>query len=263
MNQAVMNALRLLASVFGINPRTLLSTRHFARYISDLKKFKSAGGKVDEYFPILSDYCDSAGVAKGHYFYQDLVVAQRIFSRSPQRHVDIGSRIDGFVAHVASFREIEMFDIRPLKTAAPNIRFVVQDILELPPHLREYADSVSCLNALEHFGLGRYGDPINPNGHIKGFENILDLTRPGGYLYVSVPVGIESTVFNAHRILSPFLFANLAEKKAVLQAYSYVDDAGDLNTGEDIHKLLHDCEKLRFGLGIYEFQKLPRPMSGK
>ena len=170
-----MKYLRLLASLFGINPRILLSFRHLARYLSDVRHFKSAGGEVNEYFPILSDYRDTAGVAKGHYFYQDLVVAQRVFLRNPQRHVDIGSRIDGFVAHVASFREIEMFDIRPLETSAPNIRFTVQDILELPSHLQEYSDSVSCLNALEHFGLGRYGDPIDPNGHIKGFENLLDL----------------------------------------------------------------------------------------
>jgi hypothetical protein len=31
-----------------------------------------------------------------------------------------------------------------------------------------YCDSLSCLHALEHFGLGRYGDPIDPRGHEKG-----------------------------------------------------------------------------------------------
>jgi SAM-dependent methyltransferase len=258
----IMRLLRMLVSLLGINPRTLLSIRYFARYIADARHFKSAGGKVDQFFPILSDYRDSAGVAIGHYFYQDLVVAQRIFSRNPRRHVDVGSRIDGFVAHVASFREIEMFDIRPLETSAANIRFTVQDIAALPSHLHEYADSVSCLNALEHFGLGRYGDSIDPNGHIKGFENLLNLTRPGGILYVAVPVGLECTVFNAHRILAPLLLVTLAGRKAVLDAFSYVDDAGDLHTGEDVPKLLQACERLRFGLGIYEFRKLPWPGAG-
>lgn len=39
---------------------------------------------------------------------------KHIFDSSPQRHLDVGSRIDGFVAHVASFREIEVIDIRPV-----------------------------------------------------------------------------------------------------------------------------------------------------
>ena len=38
--------------------------------------------------------------------------------------------------------------------------------------LYEVCDSISCLHALEHFGLGRYNDPLDPNGHLKGFNNI-------------------------------------------------------------------------------------------
>jgi len=63
----------------------------------------------------LDDRFDQSGTASGHYFHQDLLVASRIFINNPEKHVDIGSRIDGFVAHVASFREIEVFDIRSLE----------------------------------------------------------------------------------------------------------------------------------------------------
>ena len=38
-----------------------------------------------------------------------------IYNSKPKRHIDVGSRVDGFVAHVASFREIEVFDVRPLE----------------------------------------------------------------------------------------------------------------------------------------------------
>jgi len=37
--------------------------------------------------------------------------------------VDIGSRVDGFVAHVASFREIEVFDVRPISAQIPASSF--------------------------------------------------------------------------------------------------------------------------------------------
>jgi len=204
----------------------------------------------------LTDYADSAGVAKGHYFHQDLMVAQKIFLSNPERHVDIGSRVDGFVAHVASFREIELFDIRPLKAKVKNVTFRVQDLLELPDDLHDYADSVSCLHALEHFGLGRYGDPIDPEGHARGFNNLIKLTKRGGMLYVSVPVGRKRVVFNAHRVLAPNDLIGLAADKLALESYSYVDDHGDLRVGEDFQRLIADSENLGYGLGIFEFRKL-------
>ena len=251
-----MKWLRSMSNLVGLNPRVLLALRFLPRYLSEARRFRSAGGVIDEYFPVLGDYADSAGMAKGHYFYQDLLVAQKIFLRNPKRHVDIGSRVDGFVAHVASFREIELFDIRPLKTGISNIHFRVQDLLDLPVELHEYADSVSCLHALEHFGLGRYGDPIDPRGYETGFNNLLALSKPEGMLYVSVPVGCKRTAFNAHRIFSPFDLAGLSTGKALLKGFSYIDDLGELHTGEDIPGLLSKCEKLDYGLGIYEFKKL-------
>ena len=76
----------------------------------------------------------------------------------------MGSRIDGFVAHVAAFREIEVFDIRPLTHKIPGVVFRRVDILDLPEALENYCDSLSSLHALEHVGLGRYGDPIDAEG---------------------------------------------------------------------------------------------------
>ena len=233
-----------------------MALRFIPRYFKEKKQFISAGGVIEEGFPILTDYEDSAGVARGHYFHQDLLVAQKIYLNKPVRHVDIGSRVDGFVAHVASFREIELFDIRPLKAQLPNVTFRVQDLLELPEEMHEYSDSVSCLHALEHFGLGRYGDPIDPQGHVRGFDNLLKLTRRDGKLYVSVPVGRKRTVFNAHRIFSPLELVALSAGKASLETYSYVDDRGDLQVGEDSQRLLSDSGNLEYGLGIYEFRKL-------
>ena len=42
-------------------------------------------------------------------------MSQLIFENSPKNILDIGSRIDGFVAHVLTFREIDVLDIRPLE----------------------------------------------------------------------------------------------------------------------------------------------------
>jgi hypothetical protein len=66
---------------------------------------------------MLLDYSSQAGVAGGHYFFQDLWAARKIFAVHPEKHFDIGSRIDGFVAHVLSFMAVSMMDIRPLTTS--------------------------------------------------------------------------------------------------------------------------------------------------
>jgi hypothetical protein len=68
----------------------------------------------------------------------------------------------------------------------------------------EICDSISCLHAIEHFGLGRYGDPIDPEGHIKGFNNIVRMPKPDSRLFISVPIASRTQVcFNAHRVLRP------------------------------------------------------------
>ena len=80
---------------------------------------------------ILFDYSDNAGNYKGHYFHQDLLVANFIYEQNPKRHIDIGSRVDGFVAHVASFRKIEVIDVRSLtKSKHKNIQFRQMDFMK-------------------------------------------------------------------------------------------------------------------------------------
>ena len=76
------------------------------KFIIDRKKWLEKGGKIDTY-SILKDYKDNAGTLNGEYFHQDLLVANLIFNHNPKRHIDIGSRIDGFVAHVASLEKLK------------------------------------------------------------------------------------------------------------------------------------------------------------
>lgn len=102
-------------------------------------------------WPIVNEKYAEAGEAKGHYFHQDLLIAQKIFDNKALKHVDIGSRIDGFVAHVAAFRTIELLDIRPIKNTINNIIFRQANLLNLPSELENYCDSISSLHVIEHF----------------------------------------------------------------------------------------------------------------
>lgn len=94
----------------------------------DFKNFKKQKGsdtlfKIEKKYFIWEDKYLKSGVMEGHYFHQDLYIAQKIFKNNPQKHIDIGSRIDGFVAHVATFRKIEIVDIRYQTSSVKNINF--------------------------------------------------------------------------------------------------------------------------------------------
>jgi len=239
----------------GINPLAIISLRFLPRYLSDLAKFKKAGGSIARSLPVLGEFTAQAGTAKGHYFHQDLLVATYIFEAKPTRHIDIGSRIDGFVAHVASFREIEVLDVRELQQAGhENIKFIQADLMIDDASRHEIADSVSCLHAIEHFGLGRYGDAIDPNGHRAGFENIVKVLKDAGTLYISFPIGTATRVhFNAHRVFHPReIFTWVGQDMLELIRFDFVDDSGRL------HKkfpLMDRTPFVTYGCGIYTFRK--------
>ena len=245
----------VLLELFGINIYKLFLFRRFPRYIHDRNEWLKKGGTITHTLPILFDYNDSAGIAGGHYFHQDLLIASLIAKMNPKRHIDIGSRIDGFVSHVASFRKIEVIDIRPLPdTGHENISFIQADIMN-QSHDFPSADSVSCLHAIEHLGMGRYNDPIDPDGYQRGFITISNMVEPDGMLYVSFPIGNNNEIhFNAHRIFNPlaiFEWNNIDKLK--LERFDYVDDAGKLHQNFALHKRNLN---IKHGCGIYSFRKL-------
>jgi SAM-dependent methyltransferase len=255
---------RRLSRLLGFDPRGPLGTiKNLPSFIHDWRLFRERQQVAETKFPfdliypILGQKKEAGGTASGHYFHQDLLVARRIFQRRPEKHVDIGSRVDGFVAHVASFRAIELFDIRPMNRSIPNVTFRVADFMSLPDEYVSYSDSVSCLHALEHFGLGRYGDPIDPDGHLKGLAALSRLVKAGGVLYLSVPIGPDRIEFNAHRVFSVPYLRELFGGNFELMAFSYVDDAGDLheNVSLDDRRAAtsFDCH---YGCGIFELRRL-------
>ena len=238
----------------GFDPRRLRDIRQLGRYLADRRAFRRLGGRIDETYPVFADYEAMAGSAFGHYFHQDLLVAGFVREAAPRRHIDVASRIDGFVAHVATFREIEVLDVRPLSDVGhPNIRFLQADLMAESNAPQAIADSVSCLHALEHFGLGRYGDPLDPDGHLKGFRNLCRMIEPGGRAYVSFPVGRRTTVaFNAQRIFHPLDILTWMEGAMELQRFDFVDDAGQLHRNWPLRDRPPQAD---FGCGIYTLRK--------
>jgi SAM-dependent methyltransferase len=247
----------LLSTQFGIDPLvTGRSLQALPRYLLDLARFRASYRGRIEMVPCLHDRHGEGGTSKSEYFWQDLLVARMVFEARPERHVDVGSRLDGFVAHVASFREIELLDIRPITTKIPGVRCRQADLMNVPAGMEAYCDSLSCLHALEHFGLGRYGDPLDPHGFERGLANLARLLRLGGVLYLSVPIGLARVEFNAHRVVDPVVLLAMASRNALqLAALSLIQQDGRVTEWSLEQLPLETVSNQRYVLGLFTFVK--------
>ncbi|MFP3153788.1 DUF268 domain-containing protein [Lachnospiraceae bacterium ZAX-1] len=161
----------------------------------------------DNMFCIVDDWCSFAGTHMNDtYFVQDLWGARKVFKANPKEHYDIGSRVDGFIAHILSFNmKTTLIDVRPLETyGTENITFMQEDATLLLGIVDRSIESLSALCSLEHFGLGRYGDPVDPQADLKAFKSVQRVLCEGGNAYISLPIAeVNSLQFNAHRIYKP------------------------------------------------------------
>ena len=257
MKTLLIRAYWLLSAQFGIDPRkTLRSLRGLPRYVNDFFRFHSGYTGRLELRPCLHDWYEEGGTTRNEYFWQDLLVARMIFEAGPEKHVDVGSRVDGFVAHVASFREIEVLDIRSITTQVPGVTFMQADLMKPVSGMAGYCDSLSCLHALEHFGLGRYGDPIDPLGFERGFANMAALLREGGVFYLSVPIGIDRVEFNALRVFDPRTIVSLATRESLqLSALTVIQREGKVERSALDAAQLSNLAAQRYALGLFVFQK--------
>jgi hypothetical protein len=244
-----------LSEQIGLDPARLLrALLRSPGYLVDLAGFRRGYSGRLRLRPCLHDRTGEAGNLRGEYFIQDLLVARKIHERNPQLHVDVGSRIDGFVAHVASFRTLEVWDIRPVTREIPGVVFRRTDVTRADGLPTAHCDSLSCLHALEHFGLGRYGDPLDPDGSRKGLRNLAAALTPGGRLHLSVPIGQEIVLFNSHRIFDPHTIVQWAQSEGLeLQAFTSIHLDDTTVDHPDWHQAFAHIRMQPYCLGLFEF----------
>jgi hypothetical protein len=226
-------------------------------YIKDLIKFRKRYKGELRIVPSLHDRYSSNGDYEHEYFWQDLFMAQKIFFDKPKTHLDIGSRIDGFIANIASFREVQVLDIREQTTKIPNVIFKQADLMDsssLKNHTGQY-ESISCLHTIEHFGLGRYGDPIMVDGFDVGFENICSMLSDDGTLYLSTPISNRSYVeFNSDRVTDYKKVLEIAEKLGliIVEFRTITKDGVSESYSNDFETLMSSAGDYILGLFIFK-----------
>ena len=204
-------------------------------------------------WPVISDKYALAGTIN-NYFFQDLWAARLVAASGVTEHFDIGSRLDGFIAHVlAAGIKVTMIDIREFPGEVENLHTIVDDATSLGQIPDDSIDSMSALCSLEHFGLGRYGDPIDPEACFKCFDNIQRKLKKDGRFYLSVPVGKERVEFNAHRVFYAGTIVDCFHALE-LKEFSCVAEGG-IEYNADIHKYDMDEHNGEWRYGLFYFKK--------
>ena len=240
--------------LLGINIKKTFYLKNIFKYFNHYLLFKKLGGKIKRFYPMLDDFNDNSANIKNHLFHADLLTSQRVFRKNPIKHLDIGSRIDGLVTQIASYRKLDVIDIRDLDIEPhENINFIKKDILDInSSNLKEEYDSISSIGCIAHIGLGRYGDTIDPNGYKKAIENINNLSKTNSKIYIHVPIGKKGVEFNSHRVFDANEFIKEFENyKFQLNEFHLIDDDGNLILNAN----LDDSKQLNFGGGYFVFTK--------
>jgi len=61
-------------------------------------------------------------------------------------------------------------------------------------------DTLVSVSSFEHDGLGRYGDPIDPDGDLRAMQESREMLKDGGVLFLAVPTGEDCIKWNANRV---------------------------------------------------------------
>lgn len=178
--------------------------RGWATFARDLRQYRRMAPdqrlEVLDWHPYLFDRSAYTPVAT-EYFYQDTWAAGKVFAARPAVHVDIGSTAL-LVGILAQFTKVVSVDVRPLPVTLPGLVRCAGSLTGLPLASRS-VHSLSSLCVLEHVGLGRYGDSLDPDGSDVAATELQRVLAPRGNLYVSVPVEATDRVyFNAHRVFA-------------------------------------------------------------
>lgn len=240
---------RLLAATGQFNCNPLRYAAALCRYLNNLttlmrlERNRNFTLSLKHIYPCLRDWTTHTPL-EPVYFYQDTWAAGKLFQSRPAHHYDVGSSAMT-IGIISKFVPVTMIDIRPIDLELNNLFFKKGSILDLPFPDDSIA-SLSSLCVVEHIGLGRYGDPLDPWGSEKAVSELKRVVMPRGSLLVSVPVDAECRVFfNAHRAFTREYLLRLFEGLELIEEkYIY---------GRSLHDEYDPAKG--FGTGLFHFVK--------
>lgn len=107
------------------------------------------------------------------------------------------------------------------KIETDDDRIMVLTVEEFDKNPKKF-DVLLSISSIEHDGLGRYGDRINPDGDLAFMAQAKQkFLKEGGHMILAVPVGRDCVVWNAHRIYGRRRLPLLLEKWDIVEIFGF------------------------------------------
>ncbi|MGP8321843.1 MAG: DUF268 domain-containing protein [Methanosarcinaceae archaeon] len=258
----------------------LSSLKRYTLFLKDFVTFKHQHSKQKKRhsllwknrYPCLHDNTKQTYFDR-HYVYHTAWAARIVAKIKPKIHHDISSSLY-FSSIVSAFIPVNFYDYRPAKLLVrhslkgddvdlSNLSSAHADLMKLP-FASQSVHSLSCMHVVEHIGLGRYGDPINPEGDLQAMHELQRVVAPEGSLIFVVPIGKPKIMFNAHRVYSyDEIISNFSE--LTLQEFALIPDdpstpngyaaAGSEKLGIVIDAKIDFVNEQNYGCGCFWFRR--------
>jgi hypothetical protein len=209
-----------------IGNRTL--SRKFRKDFEAFKQLHLKAGRDlpvrwEDCWPCLHDATESTPFEK-HYIFHLAWAARIVAAMRPPKHIDVSSALQ-FATIISAFVPTEYYELRPVSLGLDGLSTAAADLTRLPFEDRSVM-SLSCMHVVEHVGLGRYGDALDPVGDVRAMTELARVMAPEGNLLFVVPVGAPRVQFNAHRVYSyDQVMANF--RQLTLMEFSLITDYED------------------------------------
>jgi len=115
----------------------------------------------------------------------------------------------------------------------PNFSYIRADINSIQQPGR--FDVVVNVSTTEHVGLGRYGDPLDPDGDLKAMRRLREWMRPFGRHILTIPIGQDAVVGHYHRVYGADRLPKLLEGYHIIESMFWVKNERDqwIEVGEE------------------------------
>ncbi|MBU3632852.1 DUF268 domain-containing protein [Polynucleobacter sp. AP-Feld-500C-C5] len=202
----------------------------------------------EDRYPCLNDATSTTGF-DAHYLFHTAWAARVLAQTRPDLHIDISSCLR-FISLVSAFIPIRFYDYRPAKLNLSGLESDKADLMNLP-FPDGTVNSLSCMHVIEHIGLERYGDPLEPEGDLKAIAELKRVLSKNGDLLFVVPLGDKSIIqYNAHRIyIYQQILSYFSELKLI--NFAYINDAGQFIAQAS----QQDTVGQVYGCGCFHFRK--------
>ena len=146
----------------------------------------------------------------------------------------IGSRIPWYESILLAYNASPVtIEYNQIISQDPRLEIMTVAGYEANP--RQF-DAIVSISSMEHDGLGRYGDPINPFGDLEAMGKMKKMLKEGGLLFLAVPVGKDCLVWNLHRVYGKLRLKALLKGWEIVGTFGFSAKDLEVDAWEIVHQ---------------------------